>query len=260
MFRKVEDIAFRHGYSVIFSGSNWSAERELYLFEQMIQMRVCGLVLCLCEKSSDGVAALDRFRLPYIAVDSYPDWYGGAYVANDFHLAGELAARHLFEHGCRRPSYFTADSDMNKLSAFVGMQKSFTGYFQRHGVEMTPQDVVEAGLCIRTGRSAFDRVAAEGKRYDSVFCANDLCAMGVLEAAESHAVTPGKDIAVVGVDDIEVSSFSKVSLTTIRQPYEQMAEIAVQELLKAIQAKSLPNINLKLPAELVVRKSSQLAK
>jgi LacI family transcriptional regulator len=260
MFRKVEEIALRHDYSVIFAGSNWSAERELYLFEQMIQMRVCGVVLCLCEKSSDSISILDRFRLPYLAVDSYPDWYGGAYVANDFQMAGELAAQHLLARGCRRPAYFTADSGMNKLSAFVGMQNSFTAYFKQHGIEIGRQDVIEAGLCIRTGRNAFDRVAAQGKRYDGVFCANDLCAMGVLEAAESHGVTPGRDIAVVGVDDIEVSSFSRVSLTTIRQPYEQMAEIAMQELIKAIQAESLPNIYRKLPAELVVRNSSKLEK
>jgi LacI family transcriptional regulator len=258
MFRKAEDIALRHGYSIVFAGSNWSADRERDLFEQMIQMRVCGIVLCLCEKSSDGVELLDRFRIPYIAVDSYPGWYTGSYVANDFCMAGELAAKHLLEQGCRRPAYFTADNTMNNLSAFIEMQKSFIAYFNRKGIKITQDDVIEAGLCIQAGGDAFDRIAAQGKRYDGVFCANDLCAMGILEAAEKHGIIPGKDIAVVGVDDTEVSSFSKISLTSIRQPYDQLATIAMKDLVKAIKDDSMPDIKHKLPAELIVRNSSRL--
>lgn len=258
MLRKAEDIALQHGYSVIFAGSNWSAAKERYLFEQMIQMRVCGVVLCLCEKSSDGIEVLDRFRMPYIAVDSFPDWFTGSYVANDFRMAGELAAKHLLEQGCLHPAYFTADSAMNNLSAFVEMQKSFIAYFNRKSIKMTQDDVIEAGLCIQAGRDAFDRIAAQGKRYDGIFCANDLCAMGVLEATEKHGIIPGKEIAVIGIDDIEVSGFSRISLTTIRQPYDQLAEIAMEELVKAIKDKSLPEIKRKLPAELIVRNSAKL--
>ncbi len=260
MFRKSEDIALRHGYSVIFAGSNWSAEKERYLFEQMIQMRVCGIVLCLCEKSPDGIEILDRFRMPYIAVDSYPDWYTGSYVANDFHMAGELAAKHLLGQGCRHPAYFTADSAMNNLSAFTGMQKSFMGYFNRNGIEIAKHDVIEAGLCIHSGREAYERITVREKHYDGIFCANDLCAMGVLEAAENHGIIPGKEIAVIGIDDIEVSGFSRISLTTIRQPYDQLADIAMEELVRAIQAKSLPDIKRELPAELIVRNSSKLVR
>ncbi|NLF60157.1 MAG: LacI family transcriptional regulator [Lentisphaerae bacterium] len=258
MFRKAEDIALQHGYGVIFAGSNWSAEKERHLFEQMIQMRVCGMVLCLCEKSSDGIATLDRFSVPYIAVDSYPGWYAGSYVANDFCMAGELAAKHLLVQGCRRPAYFTADRAMNNLSAFIEMQKSFIAYFNRKGIEITQADVIEAGLCIQGGRDAFERISVQGKRYDGIFCANDFCAMGVLEAAEKHGIIPGKDIAVIGIDDTEVSGFSKISLTSIRQPYNRLAAIAMEELIKAIQADSIPNVKRKLPAELMVRNSSKL--
>ena len=258
MFRKAEDIALLHGYGMIFAGSNWSAEKEHNLFEQMIQMRVCGVVLCLCEKSSEGIETLDRFSMPYIAVDSHPCWYAGSYVANDFCMAGELAAEHLLEQGCRRPAYFTAGRTMSNLSAFVEMQESFIAYFNRKGIEITRDDVIEAGLCIQGGRDAFDRISVQGKHYDGVFCANDFCAMGVLEAAEKHGTIPGRDIAVIGIDDTEVSGFSKISLTSIRQPYDQLASIAMEELIKAVQADSMPNVKRKLPAELIIRNSSKL--
>jgi len=114
------------------------------------------------------------------------------------------------------------------------------------------------GFAYRGGRDAFERISVQGKRYDGIFCANDFCAMGVLEAAEKHGIIPGKDIAVIGIDDTEVSGFSKISLTSIRQPYNRLAAIAMEELIKAIQADSIPNVKRKLPAELMVRNSSKL--
>lgn len=259
MFRKLEGLALHHGYTLLFVGSNWSLEKEQYLFEQLIQMRVCGVLMCLCEKSSQVLQPLTRHRIPYIAVDSHPDWYAGAYVGNDFRMAGELAARHLYEQGCRRLAYFSADRSLSYLSPFVKMREHFLASLQELGLAERQVDLVEAGLSIEAGRLAFKQAAAKGRRYDGVFCANDLCAMGVMEAAEELGQSPGKQIAIVGIDDMEVSSFARVSLSSIRQPYEQIAEKAMRELLRAIQSKTMPKIQLCLPAELVVRNSSQLA-
>ena len=73
MLKEAERIAFANDYNVVFAGSDWSAKRESQLVEQMVQMRVCGVLVCLCEKSGEGVAMLDRYKVPYIAVDTYPD-------------------------------------------------------------------------------------------------------------------------------------------------------------------------------------------
>jgi LacI family transcriptional regulator len=260
MLREAEELAVKHGYSVVFAGSNWSADKEKHLFEQMVQMRVCGVIMCLCEKSRESIEILDRFKVPYIAVDSYPDWYKGPYVANDFRMAGELAATHLLEQGCRAPAYFTSSGEMKKLSPFSRMSKHFIGKLRENGIKINKQDVIEAGLSIKEGHKTFESIAGKNKNYDGIFCANDLCAMGVMESAEKQGIIPGKDIALVGIDDIEVSSFSRVSLTSIRQPYDRIARIATEELIKSVESGSKPDIRIELPAELIVRNSSKLSK
>ncbi|OGV34395.1 MAG: hypothetical protein A2020_04965 [Lentisphaerae bacterium GWF2_45_14] len=260
MMREAEDIALQHGYSVIFAGSNWSEEKERHLFEQMVQMRVNGLIVCLCEKSAESVGMLDRFKIPYIAVDSYPDWYKGAYVANDFRQAGTMAAMHLFQQGCRNPAYFTAGKEMKELSAFMKMERYFAEYFRINKVDFGRSNVIEAGLSIRNGHEAFDREFQRGKRFDGIFCVNDLCAMGVMEAASESGVVPGRDLAIVGIDDTEVSAFSRVSLSSIRQPYSQIAKIAMESLLESADSGVCPDIRVELPAEFIVRNSSKLFK
>lgn len=258
MLRMAEGFAQEYGYNVIFAESNWSAEKENHLFEQMVQMRVCGVIMCLCEKSREGIDILDRSGVPYIAVDSCPEWYKGSYVVNDFRCAGELAARHLLEQGCRKPAYFTAGGEMKSLTPFVIMQQHFIRHFNENGIQIAVGDVIEAGLRITDGHEAFERIFKNGKRYDGIFCANDLCAMGVMEAAERHGLIPGKNLAIIGIDDMEVSSFSRVSLTTIRQPYDKIVNIAMEKLIKAIDSGSELDVRIELPAELIIRKSSGL--
>ena len=121
------------------------------------------------------------------------------------------------------------------------MREHFLASLQELGLAERQVDLVEAGLSIEAGRLAFKQAAAKGRRYDGVFCANDLCAMGVMEAAEELGQSPGKQIAIVGIDDMEVSSFARVSLSSIRQPYEQIAEKAMRELLRAIQSRHTQN-------------------
>jgi DNA-binding LacI/PurR family transcriptional regulator len=214
--------------------------------------------MCLCEKSEEGVGVLDKFNVPYITVDSYPEWYKGSYVANDFSVASEMAAKHLYEQGCRKPAYFTAGSEMKDLSSFVKMQKYFNEYFINKGIPQQGCGVVEAGLSIKEGHAAFERVLKSGKKYDGIFCANDLCAMGVMQAAEKYNIIAGRDIAVVGIDDIEVSAFSRVSLTTIKQPYWTIAKIAMEKLVEGVESNLEIDVKIEFPAELIVRNSSKL--
>lgn len=81
-------------------------------------------------------------------------------------------------------------------------------------------------------------------------------AIGAMKALNNHGLrTPQDCAAVVGFDDIELSAFGEPSLTTIRQPKEQIGRIAFQKLLALMQKDLLLNVQEILPYELVIRES-----
>ncbi len=90
----------------------------------------------------------------------------------------------------------------------------------------------------------------------AIFAANDLMAFGVMEAVENSGLSVPKDIAVVGFDDIPQASIIRPALTTVRQPMYKMGQTAVEMVLSLVEGEQLPEINVKLETELVVRKSS----
>jgi len=92
--------------------------------------------------------------------------------------------------------------------------------------------------------------------FSALVCYNDLAAIGAIRVIREHGLRVPEDISVVGFDDIESASFNSPSITTIRQPLQQMGSMAAHILLKRIRGlETIANITPVLP-ELVVREST----
>jgi DNA-binding LacI/PurR family transcriptional regulator len=102
-------------------------------------MRVQGIIICSCEKGTKSFELLNSFCIPHVAVDSYPDFYNGAYIANDFYACGTNVAEHLYEVGCRRPGIINADSSMVEFSAFKKTFFAYEEYFNNKGITINKE-------------------------------------------------------------------------------------------------------------------------
>src|SRR5205085_686389 len=89
-----------------------------------------------------------------------------------------------------------------------------------------------------TGRacaSKFFELPSE-KRPTAIFAASDQMAYGILVAAEEYALSIPRDVALVGFDDDAPSMHTRPALTTIRQPYFEMGQRAIELLLSMLDA------------------------
>jgi LacI family transcriptional regulator len=86
-------------------------------------------------------------------------------------------------------------------------------------------------------------------------CANDLIAVGALDAARERKINVPRDLAVIGVDDIDAASMTTPALTTIRIPSEQIGRRAGELVLRRLEERSIPVSTVVLGHELVDRDS-----
>jgi LacI family transcriptional regulator len=255
MIKESESIIESFGFEMFTANCHWNVEREEEIIRKMIQMRIDGVIFCLSEKNMAAIELLDSYSIPCIAVDSHADEYTGSYVANDFEACGRMVSQHLLDIGCKVPGIIGADKSMTEFSAFKRIFKAFKDNFAANRIEVKAQNSITAGLTIDAGRQAFVCALENGFNADGVICANDLCAMGVMEAAGEYGIQVGRDLAVVGIDNLEVSGFSKIALTSIKQPYKAIAQQATTALFDLINKKG-PEIQLELKPELVIREST----
>jgi DNA-binding LacI/PurR family transcriptional regulator len=256
MIRSAETIALRYGYGIIIAESNWDADREVRAVTDMIESRVQGLLMCFCERTRRGLELIERSGLPVIAVDTYPPSYRGPYVANDVKRAGRMAAEHLVAVGSRSPVFFHASESMCRFSAFSLLQKGFAEYLHERKVRFGASSIVHADITIEGGTKGFARLLETGHPFDGIFCVNDLCAIGAMEAAEKNGFRVGRDLAVMGIDNLELSGVSRISLTSIHQPYDKIIETATRVMVESLADKRPCAVRKRLNPTLVVRGSS----
>lgn len=253
MIQRAESVADEHGYQLIVAESQWNPQKEIKVIETLISSRVKGLLVILTEQTPRSLQLLEQSGLPVVAVDTRPPGYKGSFVGNNLLATGSMAAEHLLEAGCKHPLLLNAGDQLKNFSAFVELKKGFLKTLKSHSVE---HSVVSAGLTIEHGALAFSQIRKQYPRTDGVLCANDLCAFGVMMMADKEGISIGKDLRIMGIDDLSFSALPRISLTSICQPRDQIARTATSLLIDHIENQTSLNKRLSLVPELIVRRST----
>jgi DNA-binding LacI/PurR family transcriptional regulator len=89
----------------------------------------------------------------------------------------------------------------------------------------------------------------------AVFCANDLSALGVLEAAKQSGYRVPQDLSIIGFDDIDEAALASPPLTTIRLSPRQVGNVAAETLLERLQGRKDPK-RILIEGSLIIRQST----
>jgi len=97
-----------------------------------------------------------------------------------------------------------------------------------------------------------------GARPSGLFCATDSLSLGAMKALYEVGLQPGKDVLVAGHDDSGFSAYTHPSITTARQPKEQIGRTGVQIAAEKIegQIELSRHVQRAFPSELIVRESA----
>jgi DNA-binding LacI/PurR family transcriptional regulator/signal transduction histidine kinase/ActR/RegA family two-component response regulator len=164
----------------------------------------------------------------------------------------EAAVEHLVrEHGVCRP-VFLAGTPQNPEA-----QVRFEAYkdvLARHGIPFDPALVACGYFMPKQGRSAMDNLLATGVAFDGVVAANDNMAMGAIEALRKWGRRVPRDIPVTGFDDLPLAGLGSPPLTTVAQPLDRMANLAIETVVAQLAGRQVPDCVV-LPSRFVCRRS-----
>jgi DNA-binding LacI/PurR family transcriptional regulator len=166
--------------------------------------------------------------------------------------AGRQAVQHLLKIGRRRIAILAGE--MDNADAIDRM----TGYkemLQAAGIP-TDEQLIGNGLFSReAGYLGMQELLRRNVPIDGLFAANDVVALGAIQAIQEAGLRVPEDISVIGFDDLPMAKNSEPSLTTINQPIAQKGETATSLLLDLIEGAVESPAHVTLSARLVVRDS-----
>lgn len=166
-----------------------------------------------------------------------------------------LAVEHLIGRGCRQ-IVMLGHKDTGDSYVVSEREEGCRVALEAHGLEPPMSAGEVADWTRRDGERAMDEVLEQGLRFDWVFAMNDLLALGALRSLRRHGRRVPTDVAVVGIDDIEESSYSEPTLTTVAIDRDAMVRYAFDLLARRIEDPDLPCTVLDAPYRLVERDSS----
>lgn len=254
--RGAEDRAAESGMSVLLGNSDERPDREDAYLELFREQRVNGVLVTPVDRDLGRLERLRSGGVPVVLVDHEDAAHDFASVAVDDVQGGYLAVSHLLATGRRHIAYLSGPRTIRQVAdRLEGARRAVA---EAEGATL---EVVEmAALSVLQGREAGERLRARpaGERPDALFAANDLLAVGALQAFTLTAdVQVPRDIAIVGYDDIEFASATVVPLSSVRQPAHLIGYTAVDLLLKELDDPDGEHERtVRFQPELVVREST----
>jgi LacI family transcriptional regulator len=252
--RGAEDRATEAGLSVLLANSDESTTREATYLDLFEQQRVHGVLISPLGDITPRLTVLRGRGIPAVLVDRSSDDASFSSVSVDDVAGGRLAVGHLIAQGRRRIVFVGGPLSLAQAADRLAGARDAAA---RHpGVEL---EVIELdALSVIAGRAAGASLAARESRPDAVFAANDLVAMGVLQALvmQGARIRVPEDIALIGYDDIDFASAAVVPLSSIRQPAALIGQTALEILLEEAADPSIAPRQIEFQPELVVRAST----
>jgi LacI family transcriptional regulator len=236
-------------YLMLLTSSHNDADVETHLLQMLEMQSVRGIILAPVDMRYAQARRLVRRGMNVVIFDPSPAPRALSSVALDNHTGSRLVIKHLTGLGHRRiaflvgPHYRRATRDRTS-----GVKTAMAGV---PGAELTVID-----LDSFTAQAGFDGTCRLLKQCrplpTAIFCANDLIAVGAIQALREADVKVPADISVVGFDDIPIAAQLMTPLTTVRQPMEELGWTAADMLL----SKPAAVRHALFPPELIIRQST----
>jgi DNA-binding LacI/PurR family transcriptional regulator len=264
ILRTIEGAAQQRGANLLaFAGgipgsTLRGSDRRTLMFELVGPRTVDGVILLagtmVNQLGLDGLGRmLGRIRgLPLCTIGVEVPDVPSIVVDNDGGI--KQAMHHLVSHHGARRFGFLGGPVRNKEAE--ERHAAFMAELERAGLPLDPAFVQHGDFLRSSGERAVDDWLArpDSALPDAIVCANDEMALGVLTRLVKAGVRVPEDVRVVGFDGVEVARLSNPPLSTVRQPLDDLAMMAVRTVMDQIAGRKVAPVQT-LQTHLVIRES-----
>ncbi len=248
----VDDALDQAGWVAFVANTSESPERQSRFIARMREHRVDGILLAPAEGTSpSSINELRRQGLPVVQMLRRVGQHNGDYVSADFGLGMALAAEHLIRLGHRRIAFIGGG---RRVTPARDRAEAFREILPRFGLPVGP--IVKCMPTREGGASAIEELfRTKAAAPTAVLCHNDLCALGAMLGLVDRGLVPGRDVAVIGFDNIPEAAMHRPALTTVAIGAREIGEEAARLLLRRIKSPEASSESIVLPPKLIIRSS-----
>jgi LacI family transcriptional regulator len=258
--RGAEEALLERGHSLLLVNTDWQPERLEQALALLTSRHVAGLLVSVPLNGVLRRSDWDQLQSAMVVVGQEVPrarGRGGALLrpplvdVDDRHGAS-LVGHHLVGLGWRRVAFLAGpERDRTARARLEGFRRGL----ERAGAGGALRAVRHGDWTVHSGYEGARALLSSTRTPDAIFAANDLIALGVARAAAELGRRLGRDLGLVGYDDIEPVRYLEVPITSVAQPKRQLGLQAAKLLLARLAGEPPPARRVRLRPELVIRSS-----
>lgn len=253
IFTSASNYLAQHGYAMLLACSQNQPEADLAYLNLFARRQVSGLILSTAVSSLDPVDAfLHEIKVPTVMLDRRrPENDQVSAVQSDHQTGAKMAVAHLLQQGHRRIALIGGPAHFYPAQARLA---GFQAAFAEAGLQAEPAYVRSIGMSQQVGYQETYRLFALSQPPTALIAGGNLILTGVLQALQELGIVIGRDLALIGCDDTDLTRLHTPSITVVSRDLGLLGETAARLLLGVMRQKQTESVIL--PTQLLVRESS----
>ncbi|WP_311720102.1 LacI family DNA-binding transcriptional regulator [Tunturibacter empetritectus] len=246
----VQETARESGYLVWLAASDEDPTIEAAQVEMMTHHPVDGILLVPADSRNGYLKTLASGTTPIVTIDRPIEIATTDSVGVENRRGARLAVEHLIQHGYKKITCIAANSHL------LTVKERIAGYKEsmRRAKLPCPKELRVSSPS--AAKSALSELFGSRNRPDALFTTNNSSTILVIETLQQLDIEMGKDVALVGFDDVAFFTLITPPVTAVRQPAAQLGNIAARLLLQRINGEfKASSIRTVLPVSLTIRES-----
>ena len=252
--RGVENVARKNDYSVILCNTDNDVKVEKQYVARLQRRWVDGIIIAPAQDDENYLQQLADSGFPVVQVIRGLESGMDTVMIDNFRIAYD-AVEYLHKTGHRHIAIASGRQELNIYRRRLeGYKKALEDLGLDQDERLVIQEIKELNNLYRLTRQRIE----DGVPIDAVVATSDPKAVMVMRAIRDAGKRIPEDISVIGMDDIETSSFFEPRLTTMAQPFIQIGELAAKKLIFHIDnPDNYTPVTDVLHHELIIRKSTR---
>jgi len=253
IIKSIEAAVFEIGYNLILLNTNYESGRAVEYVQRLIQMKVAGIILMIAEFDDALIVEAKRKKTSIVFHDLGIVGERMSNIILDYAVGIDEAVRHLVSLGHTKIVHIAGSHEIH--SARVRRQ-AFIDSMKRYLPKESRPKIFEGDFRFEGGRRAASDVLAEKVRPTAIIVANDLMALGAMQAFKAAGLRIPQDMSIIGFDDISFASLSEPALTTVCSPRVEIGRRAFEALMLTMDKPHQQGIEVRVPTYLIKRDST----
>jgi LacI family transcriptional regulator len=246
----VQEAARASGYLVWLAASDEDPTIEAAQVEMMMHHPVDGILLVPVDSRSAYFETIAGGTTPIVTIDRPMEIASTDSVGVENRSGARMAVEHLIQHGYRRIACIAANVHLLPIKERIAGYKES---MRRAGLPCYKELTLSSQI---SAKAALSKLFGSRHRPDALFTANNASTIWVIEALKAMSLEMGKDIALVGFDDVDFFTLITPPVTAVRQPAAELGSLSAQMLLQRIRRElETASIRAVLPVTLTIRES-----